>query len=231
MLSSNICHPSLANNELSGPTLLAFIGKYIQSTKNNYSYRLLFIPETIGSITYLSKNLINLKRKIIAGFHLTYIGDRGNFSMIETRNGDTLSDKIAKNVIKRFNYSKIYKFTHCGSDERQYNYPGIDLPIVTLMRTKFSNFKEYHSSLDNLKFVNPKSLEQSFNFIKKIIDQIEKNYENNYRIFANTKCEPFLSKRNIFRSVSTNKLTYSEKILFNILYYSDGRRISDLQKL
>ena len=104
MLSSNICHPSLANNELSGPTLLAFIGKYIQSRKNNYSYRLLFIPETIGSITYLSKNLINLKRKIIAGFHLTCIGDRGNFSMIETRNGDTLSDKIAKNVIKRFNY-------------------------------------------------------------------------------------------------------------------------------
>ena len=231
LLSANICHPSLANNELSGPTILTYISKYLEAKKNNYSYRILFIPETIGSITYLSKNLENLKKRIIAGFHLTCIGDKGNFSMIETKNANSYSDKVAKEVIKKFRKSKIYKFTECGSDERQYNYPGIDLPIVTLMRSRFGTFKEYHSSKDNLQFINPRSLEESYNFVKNIIRKIEKNYNYDYRLFAKTKCEPFLSKRNIFRSLAGNKLTHSEKILFNVLYYADGRRISDLKQV
>ncbi len=216
---------------MSGPTILTYISKYLEAKKNNYSYRILFIPETIGSITYLSKNLENLKKRIIAGFHLTCIGDKGNFSMIETKNANSYSDKVAKEVIKKFRKSKIYKFTECGSDERQYNYPGIDLPIVTLMRSRFGTFKEYHSSKDNLQFINPRSLEESYNFVKNIIRKIEKNYNYDYRLFAKTKCEPFLSKRNIFRSLAGNKLTHSEKILFNVLYYADGRRISDLKQV
>jgi aminopeptidase-like protein len=232
LLSCNICHPSLANNELSGPTVLTFLAKFLNNKKNNYSYRILFMPETIGSITYLSKKLDYLKKNFIAGFHLTCIGDKGNFSIVETPNKNSYSDKISKEIISKYDKSNIYKFTHCGSDERQFNYPGIDLPVVTISRSLFGEYKEYHTSDDNLEFIDDKSLGKSYEFIKKIINKIEKNYNYDFRIFANTKCEPFLSKRNLYRTISNNLsiLSYHEKLLFNVLYYSDGRRISDIQK-
>ncbi len=233
LLSSNICHPSMANNELSGPTILTYIAKYLSKRKNKYSYRILFVPETIGAITYLSKKHKTLKKNFIAGFTLSCIGDEGEFSMIETQNSNSYSDKIAKEIIKKYKNKKIYKFTECGSDERQFNYPGIDLPVVTLTRSKFGTYKEYHTSDDNLKFITAKSLGKSFRFVKDIIDKIENNYKKNYRIFATTKCEPFLSKRKLYRAISDTEwgLKSHEYLLFNVLYYSDGRRISDIKEI
>ena len=128
---------------------------------------------------------------------------------------------------------RIYKFTDCGSDERQFNYPGINLPVVTLTRSKFGKFKEYHTSNDNLQFINSRSLGDSYKFVKSIIDKIESDYNKNFRIYATTKCEPFLSKRNLYRSISdiSKPLKTNDLLLFNVLFYSDGRRISDIREI
>ncbi len=230
LLSCNICHPSLANNELSGPTLLAHIGKYISKKKNYYTYRILFLPETIGTIAYLHKNLVKIQKNFIAGFHLTCIGDSGKFSMIETKYANSYSDEIAKKVLKKTKH-KIYSFLECGSDERQYNFPGVNLPVVTICRSKFGEYKEYHSSKDNLKFVSAESLERSYNFMINLINELEKNYKD-YKIFSTTKCEPFLTKRKLFRTTSSkNDVTISERKMFNILYYGDGKRISEISTI
>ena len=142
----------MANNELSGPGVLTSIGKYLLKNKNYYSYRLIFTPETVGVLSYLSNRLSKIKKNFHAGFHLTCIGDGGPYSMISTSNENSYSDKIAKLILKFKNNKKIYSFLERGSDERQFNSPNINLPVVTLMRTKFLEFKEYHTSLDNLKF-------------------------------------------------------------------------------
>jgi len=229
IISCNICHPSLVNNELSGPTLLSFLSKYISQKKNFYTYRILFVPETIGMISYLNKNLIKIKKNFVAGFHLTCIGDNGKFSMIESKYANSLSDKIAKDILKS-RRNKIHKFTECGSDERQYNYPGINLPVVTLTRTKFGDFKEYHTSKDNLKMVSPKSLEESFLFVKDLFQRIEKTSKD-YRVYSTTKCEPFLSKRGLYRSISKKNVSSYKRYMFNILYYGDGLRISQISEI
>jgi len=121
---------------------------------------------------------------------------------------------------------KKYSFLECGSDERQFNYPGIDLPVVAVARSLYGKFKEYHTSKDDLKIVSHKSLNESFNFIKDIITVIE----NDDKVKSTTICEPFLSKKNLYRSIN-KKITSDERNLFNILYYSDGRTISNISKI
>ena len=223
-LSTNICHPSMANNELSGPGVLTSIGKYLLKNKNYYSYRLIFTPETVGVLSYLSNRLSKIKKNFHAGFHLTCIGDGGPYSMISTSNENSYSDKIAKLILKFKNNKKIYSFLERGSDERQFNSPNINLPVVTLMRTKFLEFKEYHTSLDNLKILNPKSLQDSYNFVKEIIDLIE----NDYKIFSLVKGEPFYSK-NLFRNIGSKQaLNKVEWDLFNLPAYANGERLHAL---
>lgn len=138
-LSTYICHPSMANNELSGPVVATFLAKWLNLlVKRRYTYRIIFIPETIGAITYLSKNLQYLKEHVIAGFNLSCVGDNRTFSYVESRYGDTLADKAAKNVLS-FYYPdyKTYSFLKRGSDERQYNAPGVDLPVCAICRSKY----------------------------------------------------------------------------------------------
>jgi aminopeptidase-like protein len=147
--------------------------------------------------------------------------------MIETKFKDSYSDKIAKLVLQyKKGNKKVYDFHNFrGSDERQYNSPGINLPVVTLMRSKFGSFKEYHTSLDNLSIVSEKSLLESFNYICDIVKIIQKDFY----IFSQFKGEPFFAKRNLYRSSGvTYPWSKDEKLLFNIFSYADGISLSDL---
>tara|TARA_B100001123_G_C15332692_1_gene1031777 strand:+ start:2293 stop:3591 length:1299 start_codon:yes stop_codon:yes gene_type:complete len=225
-LSTYICHPSLANNELSGPTVSIFIANWIKSLKDRkFSYRIIFIPETIGSITYLSKNLKKMKRNMYAGFNITCVGDERMYSYLPSRKGDTIADHTAKHILKWTdkNYKK-YTWLDRGSDERQYCSPGIDLPVATIMRSKGGEYPEYHTSLDNLKnVVTPKGLNGSFNLIKKIIESFEFNcYPKNLYL-----CEPQLSKRNLYPSTSNwskkENYTYELRLMKDLISFSDGK--------
>lgn len=233
-ISTYICHPSMANNEISGPCVTTFLLKSLmKSEKLKYSYRVVFVPETIGSITYLSKNIKKMKANIIAGFNVTCIGDNRNYSYLPSRNGNTISDKVAKHVLRNIypNY-KSYDWNGRGSDERQYCAPGVDLPIASIMRTKFGGYDEYHTSLDNLEnVVTPEGLDGGFNAIWKALEALEKN------CFPKTKvlCEPQLGRRGLYPTLSTKHSAASVKMMMDLITWSDGTRslidIADICKV
>ena len=233
-LSTYICHPSMANNELSGPCVLTFLAKWLQEIDfTNYSYRIIFIPETIGSITYLSQNYKEMKNKIIAGFNVSCIGDDRSYSYLPSRNGKTLSDLVAKHVLKWIdpNFNE-YNWLDRGSDERQYCAPGIDLPIASIMRTKYGIYPEYHTSLDNLEnVVTPGGLDGGYWAIRKAVEAIERN--KNYKI--DVLCEPQMGKRKLYANLSTKIRDKDTIQTMNFLSFCDGKNsllnIADLLKI
>tara|TARA_X000000368_G_scaffold292734_1_gene232754 strand:+ start:1161 stop:2423 length:1263 start_codon:yes stop_codon:yes gene_type:complete len=219
--SSYVCHPSMANNELSGPVLLNAIMLYIKSKykKTKYSYRFVLLPETIGSIAYLSKFKNTLKKKVICGFNLTCVGDERSYSYVSSPKEKTLADKALEAALRGLKKVKKYSFINRGSDERQYCSPGIDLPLCAFSRSK--EYPEYHTDKDNFKVVTEKGLEGSFNVMKEIIDAFELGlYPKN--VFLG---EANLGKRNLYPEYSQKK-TYNKNIFIrkNLLAYSDGSR-------
>ena len=156
LISTYICHPSMANNELSGPIVSMSLINYFRNKKLDKTLRFIFIPETIGSISYLSKNLKQLKENVIGGYNLTCIGDERQHSCMLSKYGNSPSDETlieAYKFLKIKDY-KIYSFLERGSDERQYCYPGIDLPVSGFCRSRFHTFKEYHTYHDNLDYIS-----------------------------------------------------------------------------
>jgi aminopeptidase-like protein len=229
LISSYCCHPQQCNDSLSGTVVALHLAEYLLKQKNYYSYRFVFIPETIGAIIYVSKNLDIMKKNIIGGYTLTCLGDEGDFTYLKTRKENQMIDNITLHLLKEsgLNY-KVRDFYTCGSDERQYNYPGVDLNIGSLMKTKYGEFDEYHTSSDNLTFVTQKGLEDSYNFYLKCIELIENNH-----IYMNTKiCEPHLGKYGLYNMLGAstkhnNILVQIESSHFRrVLYYLDG--INDL---
>ena len=217
-LSTYVCHPSMANNELSGPVVTTALVNFIKSLKNRkYSYRIVFIPETIGSITYISRNIDEMKKNIIAGFNISCIGDDRSYSYIPTRYGNTLSDKVSKHILKNIDYVE-YSFLDRGSDERQYCSPGVDLPIATICRTKYGAYPEYHTSLDDLTVISPSGLYGGYDKIKKAIELLEMN--NYYKV--NVLCEPQLGKRGLYPTISTKTSGAVVATMMNFLAYADG---------
>jgi aminopeptidase-like protein len=218
-ISTYVCHPSMANNELSGPVVVTALAKWIASQPREFTYRIIFIPETIGSITYLSRNLEPMKRNIVAGFNLTCVGDERAYSFLPSRNGSTLADKVALNVLRSKHPDfKHYTFLDRGSDERQYCSPGVDLPVISLMRTKYREFPEYHTSLDDLNFVTPDGLEGSFDLHRDCIDLLERN-----RVYK-TRClgEPQLGKRGLYPTIATKESHRQVIDMLNFIAYADG---------
>ncbi len=219
-VSTYLCHPSMANNELSGPVVATFLADWIQKIKNKkYTYRFIFIPETIGSLTYLSKNLKKMKENIIAGYNLTCIGDERFYSYLPSRLGNTLADKTALHVLKNIDKDFLkYTWKDRGSDERQYCAPGIDLPVVSIMRSKYGTYPEYHTSLDNFNLVTNEGLSSSLELMKKIIKALENNFYPIIKVLG----EPQLSKRNLYPSLSKRGSTASVNNLMDLISYSDG---------
>ena len=219
LLSTYICHPSMANNELSGPVVATYIAKFIKSIDNYYTYRIIFIPETIGSIYYISTHLNQLKENVVAGYVLTCIGDDRSYSFLPSKVGDTLSDIAAIHALKHTCSNFIsYSYLDRGSDERQYCSPGVDLPIASIMRSKYHEYPEYHTSMDNLEFVTPSGLFGGFMATKRAIESIE----NNIVYKVTQLCEPQLGKRGLYPNlggVDTYKIVQNR---MNLLAYADG---------
>ncbi len=218
-LSTYVCHPSMANNELSGPIVTTFLSKWILKKPRRYSYRIIFIPETIGSLTYLSQNISEMKKKVIAGFNVTCVGDDKNYSYLPTRYGNTYADKVALNVLsnKHPEFTR-YTFLDRGSDERQYNAPGIDLPVCSLMRSKYLEYPEYHTSLDNLSLVSKEGLAGSYDLLKESLITIENNYIYKIRCLG----EPQLGKRGLFPTLSSKSRRKYTRNMINFIAYADG---------
>ncbi len=229
LFSTYVCHPSLANNELSGPVLTAALARWIGKEQRKFSYRIIFVPETIGAIVYLSRNLDALKDHLIAGYVVSCVGDERRYSYMPSREGNTYADKVAlavlENNVDSFDH---YSFLERGSDERQYCSPNIDLPVCSIMRSKYGTYPEYHTSLDNFDVVTGEGLAGSYEIYKKVIELIEFN-----DCYAATNFgEPQLGKRGLYPLMGTNK-SKDELIknLWDILAYADGiRDVIDIAK-
>ena len=226
-LSTYICHPFMANNEISGPAVLTYLLDYFQKNINYYSIRAVFVPETIGSIVYLRKNIKILKKNVIAGFNLSCVGDERCYSYLPSRNGSTLSDQVSISILKWVDKNfKKYSWNERGSDERQYCSPGIDLPIASVSRSKFGEYPEYHTSYDDFnRMVTAKGLYQSYQLYIKLIEAIQNNYYPKCKIL----CEPKLSKYGLYnplRKINSTKPLFQSSItdpIINILSHADGK--------
>lgn len=221
LISTYICHPSMANNECSGPALAISLSRWVQQLENRkYTYRFIFIPETIGSITYLSKNLEYLQAHVIAGFNLSCVGDNLNYSMVETKYGDTLADRVLNNILHYHDSAFLkYSFLHRGSDERQFNAPGIDLPVAVFCRSKFGEYPEYHTSADNMDFISKEGFEGSFSVMCQVIEALE--YNERYRI--KVLCEPQLGKRGLYPTISKKGSYDAVYGITTFIAYADGK--------
>lgn len=222
LISTYLCHPSMANNECSGPVVTVMLADFIKKMKKRkYSYRFVFIPETIGSLTYLSQNYEEkrLKENVIAGFVLSCVGDERTYSIVESRKANTLADRVLQNVLQ-FYYPAYMKYSYLerGSDERQYNAPGIDLPVCAVCRSKYGEYPEYHTSKDDLSLVTPEGLMGSYELMKLCFQALE------YNAYYKVTClgEPQLGKRGLYPTVSQKGSYDRVKSMTDFLAYADG---------
>ena len=219
LISCHACHPSLANDNLSGLTVAAFLAQLLSERDLRFSYRFLFIPGTIGAITWLSGNHENAER-IRHGLVLTGIGDAGAFHYKKSRRGDAEIDQAAAYVLRHCSQlAQILEFSPYGYDERQYCSPGFNLPVGCLMRSVWGTFPEYHTSADNLNFIRPEQLAESLTVCTAIVDVLENNrrYRN-----LNPFCEPQLGKRDLYRSTGGNSIGAEINARLWVLNLSDG---------
>lgn len=223
LISSYLCHPSMANNELSGPILLAYLYKSLKNLpKREYNYRFVIVPETIGSICFLSEFGNQLKENCIAGLVATCVGDKYSYNYKKSKQGNTSIDKICENLFSFIDHKnvKIRDFFPTGSDERQYCSPGFNLPVGSITRSLYGEFKEYHTSLDNKEFIDFTSLNESLELYLKVILVLENNFT-----FKNTNpnCEPMLGKRGLYNTVGASRdMAERQKAFMYLLSYSDG---------
>ena len=218
LFSTYICHPNLANNELSGPLVtLALVKRLQQRHGLRYSYRFLFIPETIGAIAYINRYLWRLKLFLKAGFVITCVGDSGKFSYIPSKYGNTYADKLATTILNETDSYNSYLWTDRGSDERQYCSPIANLPVCSVTRSKYGTYDEYHTSDDNLNFIDRDSLWESVNIYEEICLLNEANV---YPVCKNP-CEPRLSKYGLYENL-TSDVEFDSRTVLHVLSYCDG---------
>ncbi len=219
LISCHACHPSLANDNLSGLAVATFLAEFLGAQDLQYSYRFVFAPGTIGAIAWLARNQKNASR-IKHGLVLTGIGDRGGFHYKKSRRGDAGIDRAAAHALRHCGESaEVLEFSPYGYDERQYCSPGFNLPVGCLMRSVWGTFPEYHTSADNLEFIDALQLARSLRLCVTVLNVVENN-----GVFRNLNpyCEPQLGKRNLYRS--TGGLAIGEEINARlwVLNLSDG---------
>lgn len=221
LVSCHACHPSLCNDNLSGVALVTYLAKYLSQISRRYSYRFLFIPGTIGSITWLSLNEAQAAR-IKHGLVVTLVGDPGKSTYKRSRQGDAEIDKVVTHVLKHAGSDfEINDFFPYGYDERQYCSPGFNLPVGCLMRTPHGRFPEYHTSADNLDFVRPECLGDSFSKYLSTMYILENNQKY---LNLNPKCEPQLGKRGLYRLIGGHQEGKVDQMaLLWVLNLSDGQ--------
>lgn len=214
LISCHACHPSLANDNLSGVSLATFLAKHLGTVPRRYSYRFLFIPGTIGAITWLSLNETSVSR-VKHGLVITGVGDSGGITYKKSRHGDAAIDRAAFEVLKHSGQPcDIVDFSPYGYDERQYCSPGFNLPVGRLSRTPFGKYPQYHTSADNLDFVKPEALGDSLARVCEILQLLENDGTFRNR---NPHCEPQLGKRGLYDSIGDNELA-----MLWVLNLSDG---------
>jgi aminopeptidase-like protein len=221
LISAHICHPSLANDNLSGISVSTFLARHLQTKKTRYSYRFLFIPGTIGAITWLAVNEPRAAG-IKHGLVLSLLGDTGNFTYKKSRQDTSEIDHIVEYVLKsRDLANKIIDFVPYGYDERQFCSPGFNLAVGCLSRTTYGQYIQYHTSADNLNFIGPKQLAESLQTTIEIVETLERNQKF---INLNPKCEPQLGKRELYNlKGGDNEAKEFQMALLWTLNLSDGR--------
>lgn len=220
LISTHVCHPSLANDNLSGISVATALAEFLKGRDLRYSYRFLFVPGTIGAITWLARNRESVGR-IRHGLVLTGIGDAGGFHYKKSRRGDAEIDLAAAHVLRHLGEaSQILDFSPYGYDERQYCSPGFNLPVGCLMRSVWGTFPQYHTSADNLDFIQPAQLSVSLRLCVSLLDVLEGNryYQN-----LNPFCEPQLGKRDLYRSGGGEAIGKEINARLWVLNFSDGK--------
>jgi aminopeptidase-like protein len=220
ILSCHCCHPSLCNDNLSGITIATYLARHLREIDRRYSYRFLFIPGTIGAITWLARNEQKISR-IKHGLVLTGLGDAGELNYKKSRQGNTEIDRAVTHVLKHSGQPHgLLEFSPYGYDERQYCSPGINLAVGRLSRTPHGTFPEYHTSADNLSFVHPEKLGESLATCLEIISVLE---NNGTFLNLNPMCEPQLGKRGLYRMIGGPVDSgLSEMAMLWVLNLSDG---------
>jgi len=219
LISCHACHPSLANDNLSGLSVATFLAQFLSGRDLRYSYRFLFIPGTIGAITWLARNREGASR-VRHGLVLTCIGDSGGFHYKKSRRGTAEIDRAMAHVLGHQNEAyEIMEFSPYGYDERQYCSPGFNLPVGCLMRSVWGSFPQYHTSADNLDFIRPEALAASLRVCTAVVDLLEGN-----RKYHNLQpyCEPQLGRRNLYRSTGGDAIALEINARLWVLNLSDG---------
>lgn len=220
LFSTYICHPSMANNELSGPVLANGLAAYVRNLPvRRMTYRFLFLAETIGAVAYLSKFIESLRKCVAAGFVLSCVGDERAWSHVQSRGGDTVADAALSAALVGRSPVVTYSFLHRGSDERQFCAPGVDLPVCGFSRTKHGEYPEYHTDADDLNVVTPYGLQGAFDVMKSIIDSFEVGLLPRTTVIG----EPQLGKRGLYSMLSQKGSALPAKLRTDILAYADGK--------
>jgi aminopeptidase-like protein len=230
LLSSYICHPSMANNELSGPVVLTALASWIaQLPSRHFTYRVTFHPETIGALCYIKKHETELKQNVIAAWNFTCMGGPGNFRFLKSSYGSSVADKISTQLLLENNEKfSLKSFLTRGSDERQFSSPNIGIPMVSIMRSAYGEYDYYHTSKDDLDFITEESLQKSLELMKQIIRRMEDT-----KFYRSTiKGEPFLHKYGLYATLHGGPKTIGSREILNVIHFCDARNsISEIANL
>jgi aminopeptidase-like protein len=222
LFSTYVCHPSMANNELSGPAVVTALARELsERATRRLTYRFVFVPETLGSLVYLTRHLEHMKRNTIAGWVVTCVGDDRQYSMLSSRSGNTLSDRLTRNVLRHHagSFAEFdYLWPNRGSDERNYCAPGVDLPVASIMRTKYAEYPEYHTSLDDCTLVTPGGLAGSLGALRKCVEVLEANGHWAVTVLG----EPRLGPRGLYPPHMPSQSDARLSLIMNMLAYCDG---------